>query len=288
MDGRRPGRVGRADSFPGASRWDRSPQLVGGELPKDMLIAVIGTAVALGGLTLGWFVPRRQPARPAARFCREGFPYRRRVQTVRGPTGARGGIRPQARSTAASTGACSGVSRAGLAVARVSRDYRREGYRTALLFALVRGMRDLGRRARRLQTGLVHKELLLAVTGRSPDPGFRRRRRAGSLERSPECFPLVSVNALSPATGCRPCSWRCRVFQARGAHAVGVGGLRADHARGDGGCGARGAGAGFVQVEEVSWMPSLGVAYRVGGGRHQPAARYVDGGALSSCPLSSR
>ncbi len=33
------------------------------------------------------------------------------------------------------------------------------------IFALVQGTWDLGRRARRLQTGLVHKELLLAVTG---------------------------------------------------------------------------------------------------------------------------
>jgi NADH-quinone oxidoreductase subunit L len=57
-----------------------------------------------------------------------------------------------------------GVGRAGLAVAQASRLTDEKGI-DGLIFTLVRGTRDLGRRARRLQTGLVHKELLLAVTG---------------------------------------------------------------------------------------------------------------------------
>ncbi len=55
-----------------------------------------------------------------------------------------------------------GVGRASLAVARTSRLTDERGI-DGLIAVLVRDARALGGRARRLQTGLVHRELLLAV-----------------------------------------------------------------------------------------------------------------------------
>jgi NADH-quinone oxidoreductase subunit L len=138
-------------------------RLVGGELPKDLLTVILGTAVALGGLALGWFISADSLLGPVRAHAANGFRVgggfkqfvARPVLTVASTTDAfdhvihRGVL---------------GVGRAGLAVAQASRFTDERGI-DGLIFALVRGTRDLGRRARRLQTGLIHKELLLAVTG---------------------------------------------------------------------------------------------------------------------------
>ena len=138
-------------------------RLVGGELPNDLLTVVIGTAVALGGLALGWFVSADGLLGPLRASAAQGF----RIgggfdQLVARPALA------VARATDSFDGGIHrgviGVGRAGIAVAQASRLTDEKGI-DGLIFALVRGTRDLGRRARRLQTGLVHKELLLAVTG---------------------------------------------------------------------------------------------------------------------------
>ncbi len=75
-------------------------------------------------------------------------------------------------------------------------------------------------------------------------------------------FPLVSVTLFLPLLGAALLVALPGV-STRGAHALGlvVSGLTM---LGAAGMWARGAGAGFSQVEEVSWMPSLGAAYRVG------------------------
>jgi NADH-quinone oxidoreductase subunit L len=57
-----------------------------------------------------------------------------------------------------------GVGRAGLSIAYVSRLIDERGI-DGLIAALVRGTRELGGRARKLQSGLVHRELLIAVAG---------------------------------------------------------------------------------------------------------------------------
>ena len=56
------------------------------------------------------------------------------------------------------------VGSAALAVANASRVTDEKGI-DRLIVGLVRGTRELGGRARELQTGLVHKELLLATVG---------------------------------------------------------------------------------------------------------------------------
>jgi NADH-quinone oxidoreductase subunit M len=75
-------------------------------------------------------------------------------------------------------------------------------------------------------------------------------------------FPLVSLTLFLPLLGAVLLVVLPGISP-RGAHAVGVvvSGLTL---LGAVWMWARGAGAGFTQVEEVSWMPSLGAAYRVG------------------------
>ena len=75
-------------------------------------------------------------------------------------------------------------------------------------------------------------------------------------------FPLVSVTLFLPLLGA-VLLVALPGISTRGAHAVGLvaSGLTL---LGAAGMWARGAGAGFTHVEEVSWIPSLGAAYRVG------------------------
>ncbi len=75
-------------------------------------------------------------------------------------------------------------------------------------------------------------------------------------------FPLVSLTLFLPLLGAALLVALPGVSP-RGAHSVGiiVSGLTL---LGAAWMWARGAGAGFTQVEEISWMPSLGAAYRVG------------------------
>ncbi len=79
-------------------------------------------------------------------------------------------------------------------------------------------------------------------------------------------FPVVSATLFVPLVGAAVLVLG-RGLSARGAHAVGIAGSGLAligslimWVRGVGGAGA----AGFAQVEEVEWIPSLGAAYRVG------------------------
>ena len=74
--------------------------------------------------------------------------------------------------------------------------------------------------------------------------------------------PLVSLTLFLPLLGAALLVALPEISP-RGAHTISivVSGLAL---LGAAGMWARGAGAGFTQVEEVSWMPSLGAAYRVG------------------------
>ena len=91
-------------------------------------------------------------------------------------------------------------------------------------------------------------------------------------------FPLVSLTLFLPLLGA-VLLVALPGIAPRSAHTVGVvaSGLAL---LGAAGMWARGAGAGFTQVEEVSWMPSLGAAYRVGVDGISLPLVPVDGGAL--------
>jgi NADH-quinone oxidoreductase subunit L len=139
-------------------------RLVGTELPEGIgLGAVLGAVLALAGLALGWFVPAgrllgplRGPAETGFRIDGgfDGLVARPALATARALDHLDRGIHA----------AVLGVGRVGLAAAHASRLVDERGI-DGLIAALVRGTRELGGRARKLQSGLVHRELLIAVAG---------------------------------------------------------------------------------------------------------------------------
>jgi NADH-quinone oxidoreductase subunit L len=139
-------------------------RLVGTELPEGIgLGAVLGAVLALAGLALGWFVPAgrllgplRGPAETGFRIGGgfDGLVARPALATARALDHLDRGIHA----------AVLGVGRVGLAAAHASRLVDERGI-DGLIAALVRGTRELGGRARKLQSGLVHRELLIAVAG---------------------------------------------------------------------------------------------------------------------------
>lgn len=137
--------------------------LLGEEVPKDLLIAGLGIVLGLVGLPLGWFVPAGRLLGPLRGPAEQGFRF---------GGGFDGLVAHPAMAAARALDALdlsihavvTGVGRASLAVADASRAADERGI-DGLIRALVRGTRALGDRARQLQSGLVHKELLLAAVG---------------------------------------------------------------------------------------------------------------------------
>lgn len=138
-------------------------QLVGEEVPKDTVATILGLALGLLGLLVGWFVPAGTLLGPVHEAAESGF---------RIGGGFDGLVGRPALATARAAdlfdqrihNGVLGVGRAALAVAQVSR-FTDEDIIDRFIAALVRGTRELGGRARELQTGLVHKELMLAAAG---------------------------------------------------------------------------------------------------------------------------
>lgn len=138
-------------------------RLIGRELPGDLLVASFGLVTALGGLALGWFVPAGRMLGPLRETAARGF----RIAGGFDGLVARPALAVARASDALERGlyaAVIGAGRLGLAVARATRLGDERGI-DGLIFALVRGTRTLGGRARELQTGLIHRELLIAVAG---------------------------------------------------------------------------------------------------------------------------
>jgi len=137
--------------------------LLGEEIPENLLIAGLGIVLALGGLPLGWFVPAGRLLGPLRGSAERGFRF---------GGGFDGLVARPVMAAAYALDAVDrgihtvvlGVGRASLAVADASRVADERGI-DGLIRALVRGTRALGGRARTLQSGLVHKELLLAAVG---------------------------------------------------------------------------------------------------------------------------
>jgi NADH-quinone oxidoreductase subunit L len=137
--------------------------LLGEEIPENLLIGGLGVVLGLVGLPLGWFVPAgrllgplRAPANRGFRFGGgfDGLVARPAMAVARALDAFDRGIHA----------VVIGVGRASLGVADASRIADERGI-DGLIRALVRGTRALGGRARTLQSGLVHKELLLAAVG---------------------------------------------------------------------------------------------------------------------------
>lgn len=139
-------------------------QLLGAELPETaLLVAALGLVAALAGLVLGWefsaeqllgplFGPAERGFRLGGGF--DGLVARPAFALARALDAFDRGIHAAVLS----------VGPAALSVADASRATDERGI-DGLIAALVRGTRDVGGRARELQSGLVHRELLLAAVG---------------------------------------------------------------------------------------------------------------------------
>jgi len=144
--------------------------LLGAELPGFGLSVLLGLAPVMGlaaallGLLVGWLVPAGRLLGPLLRPAERGF----RVGGGFDGLVARPALALARASARFDDGVVHGAVRAfghfGLAVAGATRLADDSGI-DGLIGGLVRGTRALGGRARALQTGLVHKELLLAAAG---------------------------------------------------------------------------------------------------------------------------
>ena len=138
--------------------------LLGTVPPEEtLLVTALGFVAALSGLVIGWAFPAERLLGPLSGLAGRGFRVRGGFDGLV--------VRPAlafARALdALDRGIHAGVLAVGsaaLAVAGASRATDDKGI-DRLIAALVRGTRELGSRARKLQTGLVHKELLLATVG---------------------------------------------------------------------------------------------------------------------------
>ena len=168
--------------------------LLGAELPQFGLAALVGFAslagllAAAAGLAAGWRLSDRQLLGPLSAAASSGFRVRggfdgllvRPALAVARSAArcddaihagvlavGRGGRYAARISSAFDTalhGAVIAVGRAGMAVAAATRGLDESGL-DGMIANLVRGTRALGGHARELQSGLVHRELLLAVAG---------------------------------------------------------------------------------------------------------------------------
>ena len=163
-------------------------QLLGAEIPEDAAALVLGLAATGAGLAAGWLVPADRllgpaygaaltgfrvdsgldglVARPALAVARAGDRLDRALHAGVLAAGRRalGVATGAARLDAGVHAVVIDVGDAGLAVGHASRLSDEAGIER-LIAGLVDGTRRLGARARRLQSGLVHRELLVAAGG---------------------------------------------------------------------------------------------------------------------------
>jgi NADH-quinone oxidoreductase subunit L len=139
-------------------------RLVGGELPEDLLVGAAGVALSAGGLALGWFVPAALLPGPARGAAERGFRLGGGFDTLVARPALALALACARFDDRVVDGAVRAVGRGGLGVARLA-DLADERGIDGLIRGLVRTTRGLGSRARTLQSGLVHRELLLAVAG---------------------------------------------------------------------------------------------------------------------------
>jgi NADH-quinone oxidoreductase subunit L len=139
-------------------------ELLGAEAPEEtLLVAALGLVAALIGLAVGWAFPADRLLGPLSGLAGRGF----RVGGGFDGLVVRPALAFARALDALDRGIHTGVLAVGsaaLAVANASRATDEKGI-DGLIVALGRSARRLGNRARTLQTGLVHKELLLAAVG---------------------------------------------------------------------------------------------------------------------------
>jgi len=132
-------------------------------LSTSSLAQILGLSAALGGLVLGWLVPGRHLLGPLLPWAQQGFAIAGGFDTwvVRPAFAIAHSCERLERSLYAGVLA---VGRLGLHIGRAVRRSDDQGI-DGLIFALVRGTVELGKRARTLQSGLIHREMAIAVVG---------------------------------------------------------------------------------------------------------------------------
>ncbi|WP_119070136.1 NADH-quinone oxidoreductase subunit L [Rubrobacter indicoceani] len=138
-------------------------RLLGDELPEGLFVAVLGLLTALAGLALGWFVPAARLLGPARELAGAGFRIGGGFDGLVARPALALARALDAFDRRVHTGVIS-VGRGAVGVALASRTADERGI-DGLIAALVRGTRSLGARARLLQSGLVHREIVFAVVG---------------------------------------------------------------------------------------------------------------------------
>ncbi len=137
--------------------------LLGEELPESLVVAASGLLLGVAGLVGGWLISADRLLGPMCEPAARGFRF----------AGGFDGMvaRPALAVAAAASrtddalhGGVMAVEWASLALARASRTTDESGIDRAIA-ALVSGARGLGSRARRLHSGLIHRELALAAVG---------------------------------------------------------------------------------------------------------------------------
>ncbi len=129
--------------------------------PESSLARVLGLSAALGGLTLGWFIP-------SPRLLGSLLPWAQRGFAIAG-----GFDNLLVRPVFAIASSCEkferrlyatalAVGKLALRTGRIVRFSDEQGI-DRLIFSFVRGTVNFGSRARNLQSGLIHRELAIAV-----------------------------------------------------------------------------------------------------------------------------
>lgn len=138
-------------------------QFLARAVPEDATGLLLGLAAATAGLVVGWFIPAGLLLSPAAAAARDGF----RVN------GGFAGLVARPALTVAGAGdrfdrslhtLVLSVGKLALGIARAAR-FTDEAGIDGVIGVLVSWTCRLGGRARRLQSGLVHRELLVAASG---------------------------------------------------------------------------------------------------------------------------
>ena len=132
-------------------------------LSENTLAQILGLSAALGGLTLGWFIPGQRLLGPLLPWAQQGFAIAGGFDTWV--------VHPALAIARSCEQLERGLYNAALAVGRFSLDMGRavrwsdDRGIDGLIFSLVRGTVELGNRARTLQSGLIHREMAITVVG---------------------------------------------------------------------------------------------------------------------------
>jgi len=130
-------------------------------ISENRLAQILGLSAALGGLTLGWFIPMRRLLGPLLPWAQQGFAIAGGFDSwiVRPAFAIAHGCERLERGLYAAVLA---VGRFGLDIGQAARFSDDRGI-DRLIFSLAQGTVELGSHARSLQSGLIHREMAITV-----------------------------------------------------------------------------------------------------------------------------